>query len=172
MKFFTPELYIRLQSSNSAIAAKAIQEWEVASARYGRRLDRIRPNLPHAVRRLAYDAVLHDADVASLAREEARFAIALRLSEPHRRIVILIYRLLDEPRIETRAFSARYCSAEPRWLYDEVDAASGRKQFRHNILLSNGWELLLHFRELSIFEADDLLPVVNGRNRSSAMQPA
>src|SRR5260370_16995077 len=114
MKFFTPALYVRLQSSDSAIAAKAVEDWESAQARYGRRLDRIRLHLPHAVRRLAFDLALHDAEVASLAREGGRFAFALRLAEPPRRIVILTYRLFDEPKIETRAFAARYCSAEPR----------------------------------------------------------
>src|SRR5690348_3281122 len=158
MKFFTPELFIQLQASDLDAADRADHAWESALSRYGRRLYRIRLALPRAVRRLVQDLVLHDADVLTLARENGRFVIVLRLSAPPCRTVILTYRLAGDPKIDSAALPPTFCSTQAKWLYDELDIVAGKKQYRHSILLSNGWELRLPFRDLSIFEADGLLP--------------
>ena len=172
MKYFTPELFVRLQSSDADTADKADEEWEGALMRYRRRLDRIRSDLPRAARHLAFDLQLHDAEVLSMARENGRFVSVLRLSTPPARTVILTYRLAGEAKIDRAALPSPYRSSEANWLYDEVDVVSGKKVYRHFILLSNGWQLELHFRELSIFEADALLPSAHEVADSSAMQPA
>ena len=172
MKFFTPELFIQLQASNPDAADQADEAWNSALTRYHRRLDRIHPILPRATRHLAYDLQLHDANVLSLARENGRFVIVLRLSVPPCRTVILTYRLASDPKIDATALPALYCSSDVKWLYDEVDIVAGKKQCRHSILLSNGWELRLQFREVNIFEAEGLLPSIHEIPRSTEMQSA
>ena len=172
MKFFTPELFIQLQAPDPDAADQADETWKSALSRYRRRLDRIHPVLPRAVRHLAYDLLLHDADVLSLARENGRFVIVLRLSAPPCQTVILTYQLVSEPKIDAEALPTLYSSNEVKWLYDEVDVVAGKKQYRQSILLSNGWELRLLFREVTVFEAEGLLPSMHEIQRSAQMQSA
>ena len=172
MKFFTPEMFIRLHASDPDAADQADEAWEAVLSRYRRRLDRIHLILPRAIRHLASDLLLHDADVLNLAHENGRFVIVLRLSAPPCRTVILTYRLVSDPKIDIAALPSLSCSSEVKWLYDEGDVVAGKKQYRHNILLSNGWELRLQFREVNIFEAVGLLPSMHEIQRSTAMQSA
>jgi hypothetical protein len=158
MKYFTTQLFIDLQSSNSAKADRAEDDFEQALVRYRKRLDRIRHELPRAIRHLALELQLHDAEVLSLARENGQFLVVLRLPGGAARTVILTYTLTGEPKIDDSALPTRYSSISACWLYDEVDISKAKKDFRHRILLSNGWEVQLPFRDVKIFEADGILP--------------
>jgi hypothetical protein len=66
--------------------------------------------------------------------------------------------LTREPKIDPSALPPRYSSTKPCWLYDEVDISKDKSEFHHRILLSNGWEIELPFREVMIFEAEGVLP--------------
>jgi hypothetical protein len=46
------------------------------------------------------------------------------------------------------------------WLYDEIEKVDGRPPtWRQSILLSNGWEVTLHFRDVKVEEVQAILPV-------------
>ena len=75
--------------------------------------------------------------------------------------MILAYSLLEAPGFAYGVLPAEVHSQPLAWLYDELDveqgaaASGGRrrqrlKAFRHNILLSNGWEITLRFRNVSV----------------------
>ena len=63
MKFFTPEMFIRLQASDPDAADQADEAWESALSHYRRRLDRIHLILPRAIRHLASDLRLQFREV-------------------------------------------------------------------------------------------------------------
>ena len=67
MRFFTPELYVRFNSSDEDQANAADAAWEAALQGYQKHLDGIRERLPSQVRKLSA-LNLHDAEV--LAFEE------------------------------------------------------------------------------------------------------
>jgi hypothetical protein len=158
MKYFTPRIFIGLQSSDSDKADRAADDFEQAYARYGRRLYRIRRHFSRAVEQLALELQSHDAEILSLARQDGQLVAVLRRFGFSARIVILTYTLTREPRIDPSALPRRYSSIKPCWLYDEVDISKDKNEFHHRILLSNGWEIELPFREVMIFEAEGILP--------------
>src|SRR5207302_3211227 len=60
MKFFTRELYERAHADDDAVVCVAVEEWELAQARYEQHLQALAPELPaqlHAFNEL----LLHDA---------------------------------------------------------------------------------------------------------------
>lgn len=157
MKYFTPELYMRMQSTDEAEIVAVDAEWEHAGALYERRLKKIHSELPRAVRQLLNDLYLHDADVIDLGREGDLFVFVLRLDAAPRPLVVLKYRLVDEPVIDTAALPEQYCSKHVEWMYDEINVVSRKRHFTHEILLSNGWEIRLRFRELQVTVTQGLL---------------
>jgi hypothetical protein len=45
------------------------------------------------------------------------------------------------------------------WQYDEIEKIPGEPPtWRQSILLSNGWEVVIHFRDLKVEEMQALLP--------------
>lgn len=161
MKYFTPELFVRMQADDDETLDAVDGEWQIAVGRYRERIARIRSSLPASVRSCLKRVPLHDADVLSLARENGHFVIVLRLEPPDRQTVILTYTLLGEATIEKRAIPRKHCTPGVQWLYDEWDVLSRSPgQYTHQILLSNGWEVRLRFRALKVVVADGLLPSV------------
>jgi hypothetical protein len=46
------------------------------------------------------------------------------------------------------------------WQYNEIKMVAGNPPtWRESLLLSNGWELTLHFREVAVQEVQAVLPV-------------
>src|SRR5437867_2658966 len=62
MRFFTPELYLKFNSSNEEEADQADEAWEAAIRAYQLHLDSVRDRMPSPVVRLT-ELCLHDAEV-------------------------------------------------------------------------------------------------------------
>jgi hypothetical protein len=159
MKHFTPERYLRLGNlDNEQAFLAAQQEWEQAISGYGEQLQQIHKELPSGLRKLVKTVYLHDARVLSMHQNEEQFVITLQPESDPERLVVLGYSLVEEPVVNTQSLPPERCREPVEWLYDELDLdrpesprglpapPSGKPTFRHNILLSNGWEVILRFR--------------------------
>ncbi|MEX0702403.1 MAG: hypothetical protein WD069_09945 [Planctomycetales bacterium] len=149
MRFFTPDLYARLQGPGPSAMDAADAEWERAETAYAQHIRSIRPGLPDSVCELLDETRLHDAEVLWMGRSLPFFGILLRLDVPPHATLLLNYFLLAPPRLDTSALPPEHRTAGMQWLYDEVDSAGSRTAgFQHTILFSNGWELQLQAGEV------------------------
>jgi hypothetical protein len=141
MKYFTADLYERFNSRDVDVADRADDQWKKAEARYEARLQRIRGGLPDAVRELADELCLHDAEIMAIGHDDARASIVARQGSSLYWLSYGLSRAMES----TRSRRAAAFSREPVvWLYDEVDMpAAGR--FVHRILLSDGQQITLTF---------------------------
>lgn len=160
MKYFTPELYESLQDfRDDKVMDTADARWQEAAERYG--LARLRPKLPDGLRHLLETYYLHDADVLSMGQRRQSFVIVLRLDVPPRELLVLQYRLIQEPTINRDVFKQEHAAeAGPvQWMYDEVDRiARPPETFTHSILLSNGWEIQLCVRDVKVVRSETVFP--------------
>ena len=70
--------------------------------------------------------------------------------------------LVGEPTINPNALprELRSKGGVVEWQYDELELTLGNPPtWSWSILLSNGWEVVLHFRDVQVQEAQALLPV-------------
>lgn len=161
MKYFTPELYQRLQdfSSNEAMDV-ADAAWEQARKRYQRLLKRIWPKLPLGLRSLQENYYLHDADVLSIGREGCTFLMVLRLEVPPKDLLVLTYKLIEDAVIHTAGLPGHRSSGPVQWMYDEVGLVrSAHPNCVHSILLSNGWEAVLRLSDVQVARVQTVYPV-------------
>jgi hypothetical protein len=177
MKYFTPERYLRLDRLEEREAFLAAQvEWEEALSGYREQLQRVRKDLPRGLRGLMQTVYLHDARVLAMqqdiVREGSQFLITLQPPSDPSRLVVLGYSLVEEPTIEQNVLPPDRCQEPIEWLYDELDldrpegprglsAPPGKPTIRHNILLSNGWEVILRFRYAWVKRPLRVIPVVS-----------
>ena len=181
MRYFTPELFVRLQDLTDR---NAPQEWDSAAERYTAALQETLPRLPLAVRKLARHPLLHDAEVLCISQARDNLSITLQPELSDGRLIVLSYTLVEDPRINRAAIPAPYQTEYVAWLHDEFGLGepaprqpSGRRRnaqgngavpvYRHDILLSNGCELSLGFRRFRITRPQQLLP----STRSSLREP-
>ena len=71
------------------------------------------------------------------------------------------YDLIDAPTIEQDVLPSDYRTTGDQvdWQYHEIEKVVGSPQsWRQSIVLSNGWEITLHFRDVRVEEARALLP--------------
>lgn len=156
MKYFTPELYQRLQDFHDEAAMDDADEaWERASARYRRFYRRIRKTLPLGLQKLLGDYVLHDADVLGMGGRGKEFVMVLRLAPPPRQLLILHYRLVRPALVKKDAFLVKG-RGSAQWLYDEVDVE--QDAVVHSVLLSNGWEVQLPLGDVKVTQSEALYP--------------
>jgi hypothetical protein len=105
---------------------------------------------------------LHDADILSMGQEGNTFVIVLQLDAPPHNLLTLLYSLAGEPLIDRSVLPPQYCSPRPQWLHEElevVEQGGGERHFVHSILLSNGWQLRLPFRDVQMTYAKPVFPV-------------
>jgi hypothetical protein len=113
-------------------------------------------------------------------QNEKDFVITLQPESDPRRLVVFGYDLVEEPTIEQQVLPAERQSSPVEWLYDELDLdrpegprglpVSGDKPtFRHNILLSNGWEVTLRFRHAWVKRPLRVLPAVPAPREGQAI---
>lgn len=160
MKYFTPELYTRLQQPGPEEMDAADVAWEDAVRLYEEHLQAVRPELPEAVRHLLDDCYLHDADVLSMGRQGGTFVVVLRLAVPPHNLLVLTYDLTGAPAIDTAALPGEVRSPRVQWLFDEIGRVTGDPAaYTHMILLSNGWQVCLTFQAVHVLAAQALLPV-------------
>jgi hypothetical protein len=158
MKFFTPELFLRFNSSDDDEADRANDDWEAAVLAYRTHLDGLHDQMPEQVRQIA-DLNLHDAEMlANDQRIEPVFALSpfqpfpvwsgsAILSFRHGdEIVSLIYSLWDRVRTHPARSDWPFSKQRTHWLYDELDLSSNsRGMFLHRVLLSDGTILEIPF---------------------------
>ena len=154
MKFFTPECYVRFNSTDASVANRADADWERALAAYRKHLRSIRLKLPASVASLANDACLHDAEYLGFSKMTMPAMsgdVAMIAVRKDGAVNFLVYVLDGEPLVTRPLESDAFDVSQPHWQYDEVDVV-GPGVFQHEILLSDG-------RVLSVrFTAFDMLP--------------
>ncbi len=172
MNYFTCERLLRLQDrSDEQRYLDALADWERALQEYKDKLTRLHDEFPRSVQDLTKAVCLHDARVLDMWwGGRGRFNITLRPESDSERLVVLTYALQEPPAIaDVLPESIR---SEPvAWLYDEFDVEQGKElgepALFHRILLSDGREIGLRFRALTLNRPVSLVPhpVANGRNR-------
>ncbi len=164
MRFFTPELYARFNSSNDDEADQTNEDWESALLEYQKHLDDNKDHMPAQVKQLT-ELNLHDAELLACDQAVAlqglletgsveslpcQLAIAVVSVKQDGRFVSLIYtlsgRLHEDPAPKNWSFS----KFRTHWLYDEVDVVPEQPgRFLHRVLLSDGRIIQIPF--VSVF---------------------
>jgi hypothetical protein len=161
MKYFTPELIARGQSRDSAILNEVEGLWEEAGERYVAYLDTVRPHMPPGLTKIDQNYYLHDATIHGMGWQGNQFMVVLQLDTPPHSLLTFTYDLVEEPGIDRDALpsEARHRGAVTDWQYDEIEMVSGEPAtWVQSILLNNGWQVRLHFREVRVQEVQALLP--------------
>ena len=173
MKYFTPEHYVRGNSTNPDDLRGIEEAWERALRAYRRHWNRIRQAMPKAVQQfVAGNVCLHDANVLSMTRTGKKLVLVLEREQPPQDLVILTFTLAGDLEIDTAALPVRGESNVVAWLYEEWDL-DRRGQRWFEVLLSNGCSVKLPFRDFRYSIGEQLLPTSNGhRERSRAASTA
>jgi hypothetical protein len=161
LNYFTPELIVAYGSDEPATWKDAEVRWDAACAHYDTYLASIRDDFPPGLRSLEENYRLHDAAIRGMGLRDGQFVIVLQLDAPPHSLVTLTYSLADEPAIAEDVLPAEYRStgAQVDWQYDEIEKVGGEPPtWRQSIVLSNGWEVALHFRDVRVDEIQALLP--------------
>jgi len=156
MKYFTPELLEQFRSEDEKTAESASDQWETQVEHYGQYLRSVKAQLPSQFRELLDHYCLHDAKVGATGTIGQYFLLSLRLDTPPQDTLWLTYGLVDNFTVNHHRTSAPD-DVPVEWLYDEVEVHHDKTRylffpqtsFRHSILLSNGWELQIGFRNFS-----------------------
>lgn len=156
MKFFTPELYVRLQQPSGSDMDAADAEWAQAESKYERHLASTRDKLPDSAQKLLNAPRLHDAEVLWMGQAGPFFAVLLRLDPPQHNTMLLSYRAVGKPQFDNNVVPAEFSQPMMQWMYDELDLGSQADCFRHSILFSNGSQLELEAHEVQITTVDTL----------------
>lgn len=162
MKYFTPDLHIRLQDASPARMDAADEEWERALAKYQRHLASIRAKLPSSAAEFLDQTRLHDAEVLWMGQALPFFGILLRLDPPSLATVGLSYFVVRDVRFEKPVVPPEFCSSRMQWMYDEIDLGEQDRCFRHSVLFSNGSQLDLEARELHVVTLDTIYAPSDG----------
>jgi hypothetical protein len=161
MKYFTPQLIAMGQSNDDCILHEQQRLWEEAGDRYVAYLDTVRPHFPPGLRQIDANYYLHDAIIRAMGRHDQSFVIILQLDTPPQSILTFTYDLVEEPIIVKDALPAELCGSGPivDWQYNEIEMVPGEPPtWRESVLLSNGWELALHYRDVEVQEVQAVLP--------------
>jgi hypothetical protein len=172
MRFFTPELYLRYNSDDDAVANEANEEWEAALEGYTAHVGRLKnfllaggieelinncfhdatifgSNQVHVPPFLAYSSVKEVGYWVHSAVYLPPFSLALTLRG---KVWMLNYSLWAAPRVNQPVQEWPTKKAPVVWLYDELDTVwEGSGLFAHRMLLSTGavWEIPFTF--VSVF---------------------
>jgi hypothetical protein len=161
MNYFTQDLIVRGQSHDDKVLNEVEAQWDANCEHYVAYLESIRDRLPPGLRQRLDNYYLHDAVIRGMGRQGNSFVIIVQLDTPPQSIVTFTYDLLSEPEIQkdTLPPDVRGAGAYVDWLYDEVEMMPGEPPtWRQSILLSNGWQLGLHVRDIQVQEVQALLP--------------
>ena len=171
MKYFTPELIARGQIEDHEQLDRHEEEWDQVCDRYEAYLKTVLPLMPPGLKHIEESYYLHDAKVLSIGRRGAAFILVLQLDTPPQSMVAFTYELLSEPSIqEVLPPEARFEWNPPLWLYNEIERVEAG--WRESLVLSNGWEVTLHFRDIKVEEFDAILPAHgNVRAAHTALVP-
>jgi hypothetical protein len=163
MKFFTPELFIKFNSSDDEEADRADEEWEAAIRAYRRHIDGLRDRMPSQVKKLA-GLCLHDAELMACEQPVEPFfpltpfepfpfwsSFAILSVKQEHNIMTLFYVLWDRVRRYASREEWPFSKLRTHWLYDEVDVSpSHHGMFLHRVLLSDGVIMEIPFLSILI----------------------
>jgi hypothetical protein len=172
MKYFTPELIAAYGSDDPATWKDAEARWDTACEQYSATLASLKTMFPPGLRRLEENYALHDAAIRGMGRDDKAFVFVLQLDAPPRSLLTLTYDLVEKSTVhpEVLPSECRGTGDAIEWQYDEIEKVSDQPPtWRHSILLSNGWEIVLHFRDVRVEEMQALIPAPHG---STAALPA
>ena len=161
MKYFTPDLIARGQSDDSHTLNEVEALWDERCAHYNAYLASIRDEMCPGLRHIEDNYYLHDAVVCGIGQRDGTFVIVLQLDTPPHALLTFTYELTEPPRIDPTVLpeAARSQGEVVEWQYDEIEKTSGEPPvWRHSILLSNGWEVVIHYRDVKVEEMQALLP--------------
>jgi hypothetical protein len=162
VNYFTSERLVKLQDrSNERNFLAALDDWERALDEYRRRLRRLRGELPNDLQLLLDTRSLHDSRVLDMWwGGRTQFTITLQQDSETARLVVLTYSLTEPPHVSEDVLPESVRSEPVAWLYDELDVPSrkNRRAFIHRILLSDGREVHLHFRNVTVKRPLSVVP--------------
>jgi hypothetical protein len=160
MKYFTPELYLRLQDRQPEAMDAADAAWSDAAERYDSYLQSILLELPRAVRQLLEGYYLHDAEVCSVGRQGDIFVILLQLDVPPNDLLSIAHTLSAEPLIDLSALPVEHHSLRMTWQYEELEVSGSgdARHYRQSILFSSGWEIQVPFRDVRLATVQPIYP--------------
>lgn len=124
-------------------------------------LDAVRPHFPPGLRQIDESYYLHDAIIHGLGRRGPFLVMILQLDTPPQSILTFTYDLVDEPVIVKDVLPQKGCDTGSivEWRYNEIEKVPGNPPtWRESLLLSNGWELVLHFRDVRVDEIQAVFP--------------
>ncbi len=160
MKYLTPDLLFKLQSSDEVVVDEATSSWEQACESYNAYVATIHPGLPDPIKEILDKFCLHDAKVLWMSPGMGRFVLAARLDGTHDQGVVLIYKLTAPPRKLLHSKLARNGKPHEWVLYDEIAEEDGH--FSHSILFTGGREIRLEFESLDVIQIQkQLVPSIN-----------
>ncbi len=164
MRYFTPELIARGQVDDHELLDRHEEEWDQVCERYEAYLKTVLPDMPPGLKHIEASYYLHNARVLSIARRGSALVLTLQLDTPPQSILAFTYVLISEPSIqEVGPPEARFGWDPPLWLYNEFERVEGEHGgWKETLLLSNGWEITMHFHDVKVEEFDAILP--NHRN--------
>ena len=173
MKYFTPELIARGKSNDNRVLNEVEAAWDDRCEQYGVYLDAVQGEFPPGLKHIEDSYYLHDATVLGMGRRNGTFVIVLQLDPPPESLLIFAYQLVESPGINADALpeAVRFKGDVVEWQYDEIEKVAGSPPtWRQSILLSNGWEVVLHFTDVAVEEMQAILPP--SRNGAVAAAPA
>jgi hypothetical protein len=162
MRFFTPELYLRYNSPDDAVADRADEEWEAALREYMSYLAQHSQDMNERVRELAQNANLHDAELLSVQEDLPESPLPLRFwplpiatisVEQDGIITNMVYLLWSEVEQMPPASNWPFSECRKHWLYDEVEVEPQHAHWRrywHRILWSDGSVMSVPFFDVII----------------------
>ena len=143
MRFFTPDLYLRFNSSDDEIADQANDEWEKAIDSYQRYLKNL--NLSESVKKLT-EINLHDAELSDF--QEVDLHQTVMSLKNNQCVYCLIYQTTDLVKKEKFPQKWLFFDQRKHFLYDELDLQGSA--FLHRILWSDGEILEIPFTSIII----------------------
>jgi hypothetical protein len=161
MKYFTPELIAAYGSDDPVTWKQAESGWDAVCEQYNTYLASLKPAFPPGLRHIEDNYSLHDSVIRGMGRREKTFVIVLQLDTPPQPLLTFTYDMVEEPIIQREVLPAEYRSTGGHidWQYDEIEKARDQPlSWRQSILLSNGWEIVLHFRDIQVNEVQALIP--------------
>ena len=169
MKYFTPQLLDKFRSKDDKIADTALDRWEKEAEAYAEYLQAVQSQLPTPLRQLVSNYYLHDAEVVFAGRKERDYFVTLKLDAPPQDFLWLQYELVADP-IVLQHHADPATNAPVQWLYDEIEIQHDgtlffifpQTHFKHSILLTNGLELQIAFRNFSFYHLPTRQVLISG----------
>ncbi len=149
MRYFTPELFLRLNSSDSKTVDDAMEQWDKAILAYQKSLRKLQREWPSQLESIA-DLSLHDWNLVTLkSNPSGRADSAVLGLKQNKEMVFLYYTLTRKLRTVDAPAGWSPSKARVHWLYDELQASGD--DLTHNILLSDGTTLVIPFSSCQVW---------------------